>query len=285
MSKPSRSPVLFEVLNKGKGVNELGGGKGQSEAAESVDQPQQGEFTPDKPDKDSAIKPTQMRDRPLESVETTSSIIDYEGDRIKFSFSAALLATVLGFVIVALAASYKLGHDRGYAAGRHNGRLAYEASVKDEIQAVREGPVESDLLGDGVTFTASQSDSTSGTQVLGVATGTGKSNPTLDAPVWVRGNTYVVVQVFFADSGEDALIAKDFLVQRNIRTAIVNRPDGKRWLITTQGYNCEDAAQKRMLDQLLERVREAGRAFRAAGGRYGLEGYPSLLTSDSWDGV
>ena len=99
---------------------------------------------------------------------------------------------------------------------------------------------------------------------------------------WVRDQTYIVVQEFPAANVEKARHAREFLGQRGVNTELVSLNNDTTLLIATQGYNHKDPAQKRLAEQLLEKVRTIGTQYYAAGGGYKLEGYYKTLKRDNW---
>ncbi len=96
---------------------------------------------------------------------------------------------------------------------------------------------------------------------------------------FVNGHTYIVVQEFRAEDGEDATDAQKFLSDRGIETTILDSKGTYKYrLITVKGFNREDPDQKRWCDEFLERIRKIGDAYTKAGGRYSLQGYQKTYT-------
>ena len=91
-----------------------------------------------------------------------------------------------------------------------------------------------------------------------------------------------MAQEFTAGHADSARQAKAFLDGRGITTELVQYPSGSVQLITTQGYNRNDPTQRRLADELLNKVRAAGAEFFAQGGGYKLEGYFKTLKQDSF---
>ncbi|MCH8146823.1 MAG: hypothetical protein IH987_02380 [Planctomycetes bacterium] len=63
---------------------------------------------------------------------------------------------------------------------------------------------------------------------------------------------------------------------------MVIQPRGSIQLITTQGFNRRDPAQKQMAAAALEEVHKIGKLFYAQGGGYKLKGYFKTLKGDAW---
>jgi hypothetical protein len=99
---------------------------------------------------------------------------------------------------------------------------------------------------------------------------------------WVKGSTYVVVQVFRGDAREDAVRAQEYLARNNIDAEIFGSSNRGFRLIAAQGFNRDDPAQRQMADRFLQKTRAIGAAYFKSGGRYKLEGFFATLTSDSW---
>jgi hypothetical protein len=78
------------------------------------------------------------------------------------------------------------------------------------------------------------------------------------------------------------LRSQAFLAQHGVETAIIQRDSGRTQLVTVQGFNRRDEAQNRLANELLERVRQVGKLYWEAGGRYKFEGYFKLRKGDTW---
>ena len=98
----------------------------------------------------------------------------------------------------------------------------------------------------------------------------------------MRDLTYIVAQEFAPGREEDARRAGAFVGERGIAVDIVRLDGGAMQLITLQGYNHKDAAQKKLADELLKKQRAAGAEYFASGGGYKLEGYYRTLKRDKW---
>jgi len=265
MAKSRRSPVLFEVMGKGRssGVDrvEIPGGSRDQVAGHR----------------------RRGSSEPGSAGERSSPLVSLDGNRVSVSLTSVGVAVVVTCVVMGMIAAYGIGRNRGYESGFVAGADVYRADAIDEIEQARSGPVSVGLL-QGLRSGPDSVDveAPAGTFESDVTDDVPGESSVDDGPVWVRGNTYIVVQEFMPGSGDDVLVAQGFLAQHDISTVVVARPNGGSWLVTTQGYNCQDKAQARMAQRLLERVGEVGKAFQSAGGRYGLEGYLRSLTGDAW---
>jgi hypothetical protein len=201
-------------------------------------------------------------------------LIEIEGDRFRLSFSSLTAAfAVFGFV-VAVVAAFLLGGERGYDKGFANGRLSYEAEAVDEIEAARNQPAATHLVEELLAEIPHNNVGPGNRDAVG--------STATQATKWVREHTYVVAQEFPNGDVEAANRAKDFLATAGILADVVRRPNGSLQLITTEGYNLRDPAQREMAEELKRRVHSAGAQYYAAGGGYKLEGYFKTLKGDRW---
>lgn len=208
--------------------------------------------------------------------------IELAGERIHFSLTSTGAALALFAVLVVLLGAFELGAMRGEAngllAGYEQGRASYTAEVVGDIESARAQPANTAL----VRSLLSESNGIVRTR------GTGESNvPEMEdagsaAATWVRGHTYIVAQEFSAGREQDAMAAQAFLWQAGIRAKLVEIAGGALQLITAQGYNHRDPAQRRTLEKVLERLHARGAEYYAQGGGYRLKGYLKTLKSDTW---
>ena len=97
-----------------------------------------------------------------------------------------------------------------------------------------------------------------------------------------RQNYGFLAQEFAAGQTESAREARAFLAKHGVETAMVIQPGGSVQLITTQGFNRSDPAQRKMAATALEEVHKIGKRFYAQGGGYKLNGYFKTLKGDAW---
>ncbi|HUU84253.1 MAG TPA: hypothetical protein VM243_12185 [Phycisphaerae bacterium] len=219
--------------------------------------------------------PATGEDRPRPWFEIT-------GGQVRLSFtSQAMAVAIFGLallLVAAYAAGLRVGTARGERRGYQAARLDTQAAVMDDIKAARAQPPAENLfegLGDspivrrgGESFDPGVTDDEPGTD---------------NDAVWVRGYNYVVVQDFRPDAAADVEKARRYLADSGIETAVVElKGDWRYRLIATQGFNLGDPVQERLANDYLARIREFGKAYLEAGGRYRLEGYFKKLTADDW---
>jgi len=208
--------------------------------------------------------------------------IELDGSRLRISLTSFSAAIIIATGLMLLVVSFRIGQDRGHDRGYQAGRASYSAEVGDEIELLRQGPPNRELLA-GLQQPASGADeprpSRSSARFM---VDPGQASVSA-GPAWVRGHTYITVQGFAAGSGDDAEQAQAFLAEHGVDTAIIPLTGGLRLLVTTQGYNHNDPAQRHLNDELNLLVRSLGLVYRKAGGRYNWDDtYFRKLESDSW---
>jgi hypothetical protein len=214
-----------------------------------------------------------------------SPAVALHGGRIHLSLSsrgAGIVAFALLLVVsMCFLVGQWVGRQSGIADGRKMEQQSIQGSALDEIaQARKSAPI------DGL-FEDLQSSPVARAEPAAPAAAPVRQSAALAAtrstgPAWVKGNTYVVVQLFDPGALEDAKRANEFLAQNGVEAVIVGGGTSKYRLIATQGFNRKDETQKVLADRFLARVRTLGEAYDKAGGRYKLEGYYATLTADSW---
>jgi hypothetical protein len=222
-------------------------------------------------------------------------VVELDGGRLRVNLTPVTAAIAI-FVIclVALAAfvvGQRWGDKAGFSRGFASGRDAYAAGTVDAVEAARNQPPATHLVtplledapvrsagGDRV---AEPSGRGSG-ELNPVGRVASTTAPAVAAVGWVRDLTYVVAQEFAAGREEHAQRAQAFLAERGIDSGIVRLDSGAMQLITLQGYNHKEPAQKKLADDLLKKERAAGAEYFATGGGYKLEGYYKTLKRDQW---
>ena len=202
-------------------------------------------------------------------------LLELAGEHLRISLTSVSAAVALGLLLVLLAVAYEVGHGAGWDAGFVEGQASFEASTASEIEAAASRPAEPELVEELLLTPVDESPA----EEAGEAAGVPVLTDAYGAPfVQVPGDTYVVVQEFRTGDLEDARLAQEFLRLREVNTALVAGPAGTWRLLSTQGHNYRDPAQKEQGQELLSRIRAIGEQYRAAGGRYGLQGYPKTYT-------
>jgi hypothetical protein len=289
MPKSKHGPALFEVFDKGT-MGEAGPRPPgwQPKARKSVVK-----------ESASAFKTTLSSlarslggssDDPEEAAPPTAGVkppmVAIDGGLIRIALTSrgagvAVFALLLAACVV-FATGQWVGRQAGFADGEQHGRLSVQRAAQDEIARARESEPVRDLFeGVGETPVSEGAATLAATPLESVraeAPAAGRARE----PVWVNGNTYVVVQSFRGSARDDAVQAREYLAQHGIESEIIGRSSTGYRLIATKGFNRSDATQRKLADHFLERIRSIGKAYFDAGGRYKLEGYFATLKSDSW---
>lgn len=219
--------------------------------------------------------------------------IEMEDERIRLSFSSLTAAAAVFVLLMTILASFEFGKRRGENAGLLRGielgRAAIPADASNDLEAIRQQPPTGDVVRSLVRDpNAAGSPGTPDGAKVGASppNAPGKSGGTASRKVgaerWVRGKTYIVVQEFAAEKEEFARRAQEFLASKSIPSAIVGGPVGSFRLITTDGFNRQDASERRVSEQALARIHALGEEFYRDGGGYKLQGYFATLKGDGW---
>ncbi len=219
----------------------------------------------------------------LDSPEPVASerVIELDDDRVRISLTSVGCAVVVFAVAVLAVGAFDLGRRRGdgkgFGRGYEAGRASYAADTVSEIETARNQPPATHLVAsllerpDQDQEEAQDDKRTAQDSDMNRSTG-----------AWIRGYTYIVAQEFGSAHLNDAPGAQDFLAGHGIESALVQTPRGSAQLITIQGFDRSDTTQRKMADQLLQKVHAVGAQYYADGGGYKLEGYFKTLKNDRW---
>jgi len=233
-----------------------------------------------------------------------STAMQIKGDRLELSLTP-LTAAVGAFVILLLVLGvYIVGRNRGEKAGLRGAFEIAAAGPLDEIdgvETVRQQPPASHLVESLFESNAKANananpnakpdrDIERGARTPDrSADGKARSNSGAVAKTppgpqqgWARDYTYIVAQEFAAGRSEDARRAQEYLTSKGFVAQVVKLSGGALQLITLEGYNHKDPAQKQKADEILKKQRAAGAEYFASGGGYKLEGYYKTLKKDQW---
>ena len=280
MRRNKHGPALFELLANGEFRSRDSVSAAGDEAIEDcpVDDPgglETGEVGPSiaRPTANAASVPVGHQ-----------RAVEFDGDRLRFSLTSIGAAVASFVLIVLLAGGFMIGHYRGrqsgLAVGYQAGRASYQAATIDDIEAARRQTPSTYLIGGLIESPADPGASPAALVPPPVRVEPGPSGASAE-PTWLDGFTYVVAQEFPGGSAEDAAAAEAYLGEHGVDTAIVGLANGRFHLITTQGYNRKDPTQRKLSDQLLEKVRAIGVQYYSTGGRYKLEGYLKTYKGES----
>jgi hypothetical protein len=222
-------------------------------------------------------------------------LVELDGDRLRVNLTPVTAAIAVFVICLAALAAFVVGQrwgdKAGFARGFASGRDSYTVGTLDAIEAARNQPPATHLVTPLLEDAPARS---SGGERVAEPSGRGggglnpvgrvanNAAPAVAAVGWVRDLTYVVAQEFAAGREDHARRAQAFLAERGIESGIVRLDSGAMQLITLQGYNHKEPAQKKLADDLLKKERAAGAEYFATGGGYKLEGYYKTLKRDQW---
>lgn len=287
MPKSKQSPALFELYAKGRA------GGDAPEGAERTDRTRAEEFATGFRATVASVAKTisgRKTDDPPRAAEDGESppLVAVEQGRVHLALSsraAGVAAFALLLVVCMFFAFGKwYGRQGGLADGRVEAQRTIERSAVDDIERARRSqPIEDLFSGIGASPVGADAERPAARVASAprVSLTASRSTPTASSP-WVKGHTYVVVQVFRGDAREDAVRAQEYLARNDIQSEIFGSSTRGFRLIAAQGFDREDEAQRVQADRFLNKVRTLGGAYFKSGGRYKLEGFFATLTSDSW---
>jgi len=299
MLRSKRGPALFDYLTAGENGGDAPrlprSASGQSASGPSGAEPRASRTGPLK----STPDPVVIAGAPARSVAVadgkppngaTRAWIEMDDERIRVSFSSLTAAAAVFVLLMAMLATFEFGKRRGESAGVlrgfEEGKASLSAVASDDLEAVRQQPPSSEivrsLLRDPAATVAAGTTSPSAAAPGATGKTAGTAPKKSGTERWVQGKTYVVVQEFAADKEEFARRAQGFLASKSVPTAIVIGAAGSIRLITTEGFNRQDAAERRVSEQTLARIHALGEDYYRDGGGYKLQGYFATLKGNGW---
>ncbi|MCH7838794.1 MAG: hypothetical protein IID38_00960 [Planctomycetes bacterium] len=212
---------------------------------------------------------------------TPERVIELDNDRVRISLTSVGCAVVVFALAVLAVGAFDLGRRRGdgqgFGRGYEAGRASYAADTVSEIETARNQPPATHLVASLLERPDQDRQDVQDDQRPAQ-----DSNMNRSAGAWIRDYTYIVAQEFGSAHLDDAPGAQDFLAEHGIESALVQTPRGTAQLITVQGFDRSDPTQRKMADQLLQKVHAVGAQYYADGGGYKLEGYFKTLKGDRW---
>jgi hypothetical protein len=268
MMKSKRGTALFDLL----GSTKPSAGDTPREAPDPiVDRPAPPKPIPTRRAPNAAIHGAQAE---------PETRVEVDGGRLRVSFTTVGAAATVFALVLSLIGSFELGRRRGNAVGLARGyqagRESIAAEADSEIEAARRQAPATHLVR-GLLDVSDAS-------VPGPVGPTESSTGEVGGPAgrWVPGLTYVVVQEFAPANADDARHARAYLADNGVDVAVIERLNGWTQLVTEQGYDRGDPAQRDLADRLLRRVHAIGAKYYAAGGGYKMEGYFKTHKTDGW---
>jgi len=293
MRKQRRGPALFELLQGDR-----------SERAELLNPSGLRVVRSDHEDHDPAHHPEEALaisagltvdvGKAAGQMRSVATIVELDGSRLRLNLTPVTAAVAVFLVCLVGMAGFVIGERRGDKAGFVRGygsaRESLAAGAGDAVETARNQPpatqLVTSLLEDSPDRVVPKGRMGEASAVrltpAGNLGGSAATVGAVPATGWVRDFTYIVAQEFTSGREEDARRARAFLGERGIAADIVRLDGGAIQLITLQGYNHKDPAQKKLADELLKKQRAAGAEYFASGGGYKLEGYYRTLKRDQW---
>lgn len=286
MARPRGGTALFDLLGD-DGIASRGSSQPDQGTRSDADRPS----PPQRTAPTAAERPVVMGTRRLPHGSSTMDsgldapdsgrrpLFEVQDDSVRVNLTSVRTAVLVFLLCAVLIGAFEWGRRRGHQAGLIRGydagRESYAADTMTEIEAARQGSVAPGLVDD---LTAGSPPVLSAYEQA-----VGRQTSLADGAVaWVPGHTYVVAQGFQPGRDADAEQAQAFLASRGIETVLVRFDSGAMQLITVQGFNRSDDAQRSLADQLLADVHRVGKDYFASGGSYRLEGYFATFRGDRW---
>ena len=191
-----------------------------------------------------------------------------EADRLKFSVSTLTLAMVIFAVFVVLAGAFALGRHLGYDSGWQAAADQAQSVADDEFLALREQPPNPGVLQDLDVVT----DAVNREQVRQQrATHAGQVG-------FIDDLNYIWIETF-EDQG-DATAPREYLKNNEIESTLI--ASGGKWvLVSNEGFDYRLPEEKAACLRLIARIKEVGRQYLQAGGRYKFTCYAKKKTPGS----
>ena len=227
------------------------------------------------------VEPESLAELVSKEPATPERVIKLDDDRVRISLSSVGCAVVVFALAVLAVGAFDLGRRRGdgqgFGRGYEAGRASYAADTISEIETARNQPPATHLVASLLERPDQDRQDVQDDQRPAPDSDMNRS-----AGAWIRDYTYIVAQEFGSAHLDDAPGAQDFLAEHGIESALVQTPRGTAQLITVQGFDRSDPTQRKMADQLLQKVHAVGAQYYTDGGGYKLEGYFKTLKGDRW---
>ncbi|MCC7294189.1 MAG: hypothetical protein IT449_19170 [Phycisphaerales bacterium] len=218
-------------------------------------------------------------------------VVSFDAGRMNLSLTSTASGIAAFILVLLLGGAFMVGRTVGVKSGREigfkQGRDSFSSDAMDEIEQARTKPPKQDIVSNLLTGKPVEEnpigETTEAKQALpSAAEANAAKLPGSSDVAWIEGHNYIVVQEFEPNALADAQAARDFLLESKIPTVVVSVKGGRYRLLTVEGFNFKEPAQRQRADLLKKRIGEVGAKFFAAGGRYRLEGYYAAYKSGGW---
>lgn len=252
MPKSKRGPALVEVIRQGK-IKQFG----DSQLADS--RPVRTEVHAS-PDSASPAPPSPSAPRWF----TT------QGDRIRFSLSTVALAMLLFGALVVVGTAFGIGRYLGKQAGATSDLHMAGLDLDEQFRELREQPAHPDVIEDLDRVTQS---------VLIEQTRKIREQHQ-DQDGFIDDLNYIWIERF--NSQSDAQAGQTYLSESGVASTIIQQ-SGKWLLISKDGFDYRVPQEKQACQQLSEQIRQIGKQYFKAGGRYRFDGFvKKKLAGHDW---
>ncbi len=254
MPKSKKAPALLEVIRRGEAKRTRTEALRKSAhsgppIAGTDSRPATGESGPTRPEP--WIKP--------------------RGDRVQFSLSTLSLAVVIAVALAVVGSGFVVGRSLGYRAGRQ--AVAERAMMisDDQFREIRRQAPEPGVLED-----------------LDLVTETGRMDPARQKRGARGAGGGVVDAVNYVWSARfnlrpAATSAQSYLNEHGVGSVLVEQSNNKWLLISKDGFDYAIPEEKLACRKLTERIRELGRQYFEAGGRYRFDCFvKKKIPGDTW---
>ena len=252
MPKSKKAPALLEVFHRG-------------EVRPTTNQPPE-------PPAESPTPPTaeQAGSPETPAPESSQGWLETQGDQVRFSLStltlAISIAAAMAIVVVTFVIARELGHRAGWRAANEKAEIV----ANDPFREIRQQQPSPELLEDLELVNRNVR-----------AEKDRQRRETLGGGVSFHDDlNYIWIERF--NSEPEAKSAQSYLEGHEVGSRLVER-NGKWILISTQGFEYGIPEQKTACQKLSERIREFGRQYFAAGGRYRFDCFvKKKLPGENW---
>lgn len=252
MPKSKKAPALLEVFHRG-------------EVRPTTDKPPE-------PPAESPTPPPAVDAGSTETPapESSQGWLETQGDRVRFSLSTLTLAILIAAALAIVAVTFVVARELGHRAGWRAANEKAEIVTTDPFREIRRQQPNPELLNDLELVNRNvrvEQDR--------------QRRETLGGSVSFHDDlNYIWIERF--NSEPEAKSAREYLNGQEVGSRLVEK-NGKWILISTQGFEYGIPEQKTACRKLSERIRELGRQYFAAGGRYRFDCFvKKKLPGETW---
>ena len=193
------------------------------------------------------------------------------GDRLRFSLNMLSLAVVIAAAIAVVGAGFIVGRSVGYDAGRQATAERANMISNDQFREIRQQAPEPEVLEDLDLVT----------ETVRVQEALQKRETRSTSGGFIDNLNYVWIERF--NQRPAAVTARSYLDQHGISSVLVEQNNNKWLLISKDGFDYAIPEEKLACRDLTARIKELGRQYFDAGGRYRFDCFvKKKLPGDTW---